>query len=564
MTEVRESRSSLEDASPPDGASVSLANAAIRPVAALRGWMNAKPSWRFPLVAFLAGALLTATFAPLSFFPAAFIAFPLMIVLIDCAKSRQQAFALGWWTGFGLFSIGLTWIGHSFTQQDNVPVILAPFAIFALAGLMALYIAATFWVSWRLWVRGPLRVVLFTAVWMLFEFARGYWFTGFPWHLAGSMWADWLPVAQLASLISIYGLSALTVLGFSVLAVFLSGRPSKIGYGLVAALALIFGFGTLWGQMRLQDNDTKYDLTVSLRLVQANVKQRDKWRSYLIDDHFDKHMNLSRGNSTRGRAEGVKLLIWPETAVQRENFDREASLLRWRMSRMLEFGSYAITGAPRFERTTEGANYFNSMFAFNSRGQLYARYDKKHLVPFGEYLPFQGVLRALGLEQLTGGASFTAGPSAQTIRLPGIPAFSPLICYEVIFPGRVALQADRPKWLLNITNDGWFGLTNGPYQHLGLARFRAIEEGLPLVRSASTGVSAVIDSYGRTVASLKVDHSGVLDSPLPLPLDAPAYSAGFKMMLTLSLVLLVATVFLVAAIRKARRQPGTEPAATTQ
>jgi len=542
------------DTSIPSGDKISPTtnSTAVRPVAALVKWMNAKPTWRFPLIAFLAGALLTTSFAPLSFFPGAMIAFPLMIVLIDCAKSRQQAFAFGWWAGFGLFSIGLTWIGHSFSQQDNVPAILAPFAIFALAGLMALYIAATFWVSWRLWVTGPLRVILFAVVWMLFEFARGYLFTGFPWHLAGSMWANWLPVAQLASVLSIYGLSALTVLVFSSLAVLLYRRQTKAVYAGLAALLLVFAGGALWGQMRLASNETQYDLAVSLRLVQANVKQRDKWRSHLIDDHFDKHMGLSRGDNKRGRAEGVKLLIWPETAVQRQNFDREGSLLRWRMSRMLEFGSYAITGAPRFAQTTGGANYYNSMFAFNSRGKLFARYDKKHLVPFGEYLPFQGVLKALGLEQLTGGVAFTAGPSAKTIRLPGIPAFSPLICYEVIFPGQVVLETDRPKWLLNITNDGWFGLTNGPHQHLGLARFRAIEEGLPLVRSASTGVSAVIDSYGRTVASLDVDQTGVLDSPLPMPLDAPAYTTGFKMMVTLALLLAVVTGFLTGAIRKAR------------
>lgn len=525
----------------------------VKPVAALAEWMEAKPNWRFPLIAFLAGALLTATFSPLSFFPAALIAFPLMIMLIDLARSRQQAFFFGWWAGFGLFSIGLTWIGYSFTQQDNVPAVLAPFAILILAGLMALYIAAVFWVSWRLWVKGPVRVLLFAAIWMLFEFARGYLFTGFPWHLAGTMWADWLPVAQLASVVSIYGLSALTVLGFSAFSLFLYKRPSPAVFISVATMVSVFVGGALWGQMRLQNNETEYDLAVSLRLVQANVKQRDKWRSYLIDDHFDKHMKLSRGDSERGRAEGVKLLIWPETAVQRESFDREASLLRWRMSRMLEFGSYAISGAPRYARTSEGASYYNSMFAFNSRGQLYARYDKKHLVPFGEYLPFRGLLKTLGLDQLAGNVAFTAGEGVETIRLPGVPPFSPLICYEVIFPGRVVSEQDRPDWLLNITNDGWFGLTNGPYQHLGLARFRAIEEGLPLVRSASTGISAVIDSYGRTVSSLAVDKTGVLDSPLPLPLNAPTYSTGFKMLITLLLTLLTASAFLVAGIIKTRR-----------
>lgn len=513
-------------------------------------WLGANTNWRVPLVSFLAGALLTSSFSPLSFLPGVFLAFPLMIFLLDRAKDARQAFGSGWWAGFGLFSVGLTWIGHSFTQQDNVPVVLAPFAILALAGLMALYVATMFWVSKKLWTRHPVRVLLFAAVWILFEFARGFLFTGFPWHLVGTMWADWITVAQSASLLSIYGLSAVTVLAASAPVVLFDReiRTSNIAVVLVPFLILI-GFA-VWGQMRLSSAETKYDLSVSLRLVQANVKQSEKWLSHLVDDHFDRHMRLSRGDSDRGRAEGVKLLIWPETAVQRETFDRDGSLLRWRMSRLLEFGSYAITGAPRYERTPDGVNYFNSLFAFNSRGQLYARYDKTHLVPFGEYLPFQGLLNALGLQQLTGGVAFTPGMQPQTIRLPGVPAFSPLICYEIIFPGQVFDPADRPEWLLNVTNDGWFGLTNGPYQHLGLARFRAIEEGLPVVRAASTGVSTVIDGYGRTVSKLGVDRAGVLDSPLPQALEIPSVSTGMKMLLVFVTVLLVITGFLIASLRR--------------
>lgn len=513
-------------------------------------WLDAKASWRIPLVAFLAGALLTATFAPLSFFPAAFLSFPLMVFLLDQAKTARHAFSMGWWTGFGLFSIGLTWIGHSFTQQDSVPVVLAPFAILALAGLMALYIALAFVVCHRMWVSGPLRVLLFASVWMLFEYARGFLFTGFPWHLAGTMWADWLPVAQGASLLSIYGLSALTVLAATAPAALTGTHSRGLAWGIIvpsiAALVAI----AIWGQARLATHETEYDLAVSLRLVQANVKQSEKWRSHLIDSHFDRHMRLSRGDSDRGRAEGVKLVIWPETAVQRETFDRDSSLLRWRMSRLLEFGSYAITGAPRFQRTPDGAQYFNSLFAFNSRGQLYGRYDKAHLVPFGEYLPFQGLLNAVGLNQLTGSQAFTSGDGPKTIRLPGVPPFSPLICYEIIFPGQVLDFDDRPKWLLNITNDGWFGLTNGPYQHLGLARFRAIEEGLPVVRAASTGVSTIIDAYGRSVAQLGVDREGILDSPLPRAIEPPAYTTSFKMLITLAVCLIIALIFTGLLLRR--------------
>lgn len=544
-------KSSDEEAVTPGAEKTASAENSIRPVMALKQWMHTKPGWRFPLVAFLAGALLTATFAPLSFFPAAFIAFPLMIVLIDCAASRQQAFAFGWWAGFGLFSIGLTWVGHSFSQQDNVPEFLAPFAILALAGIMALYIAATFWAAHRFWVKGAPRVVLFAAIWMLFEYARGFLFTGFPWHLAGSMWADWLPAAQIVSVTSIYGLSALTVLAAAAPAILLTRQTKPLVMILAIVPLIALGGAALWGQARLASHETEYDLSVSLRVVQANIKQREKWIPHLIDDHFNKHLRLSRAGSDRGKAEGIKLLIWPEAAVQRQNFDREASLLRWRMARMLDFGSYAITGAPRYQQLPGQTKYFNSLMAVNSRGQLHARYDKVRLVPFGEFVPFRGVFNAIGLSALTGN-SFDHGAGAQTISLPGVPSFSPMICYEIIFPGTVPTGADRPSWLLNVTNDGWFGLTNGPYQHLALARFRAIEEGLPIVRSANTGVSAIIDPYGRTVLSLGLDREGVLDSPLPRPIVAPEYSTAFKMMVTLALCLIVILGFVVSALRDRR------------
>lgn len=235
--------------------------------------------------------------------------------------------------------------------------------------------------------------------------------------------------------------------------------------------------------------------------------------------------------------------------MQRETFDRESSILRWRMSRMLDFGSYAITGTPRYQRTSGQVKFYNSLVAFNSRGQLYARYDKVRLVPFGEYVPFQSLFNMIGLSALAG-SSFDHGERSQTIALPGVPAFSPLICYEIIFPGTIPVGEERPGWLLNVTNDGWFGLTNGPYQHLGLARFRAIEEGLPVVRSANTGVSAIIDAYGRTVSSLGLDQSGILDSPLPSAIEPPDYSTSFKMMVTLALCLIVMLGFFLLMLRR--------------
>lgn len=501
------------------------------PIARLFDWLEARSRFGMPAFSFFIGILLSRAFAPLNIFPLLFIAIPFMIFLIDRARSGWHAFVYGWWTAFGFLSLGLNWIGYSFTQQQAVPAALAPVAVLALAGVMSLYIAFAFWASWKLWRPGPLRVLIFASFWTLFEIARGLWFTGFPWHQVGSAWAEWAWVAQSAYHIGVYGISFLTLLvAGSFVCLFDSGALVRRVMGPAIGIVLLM-LVALGGYLRLADSQTRYHLGISLRLVQANVQQYEKWLSYRIEDHFDKHLALSRGGDTEGKAKGIRLLIWPETAVQRENFDREGSLHRWRISKLLDYGAFAITGAPRYRKTDDGYAYYNSLFALNSSADLYARYDKVHLVPFGEFLPFEKTLRSLGLSQLTGGGSFTAGQRAQTIRLPGMPGFSPLICYEAVFPGQVTDPHDRPDWLLNITNDAWFGTTEGPYQHLALARLRAIEEGLPMVRAASTGVSAVIDGYGRTLSHMPVGRQGVLDSPLPMAIDRAPLSAGTRVIL---------------------------------
>ena len=516
-------------------------------VARFSSWLEAKNGTRVPVVAFLLGALLSRAFAPINFFPALFIALPFFLFLIANASNGKDAFRRGWWAGFGFFSFGLFWMGHSFTQQDHVPVILAPFATFALSAVMALYIAATFWMTWRLRVKGFPRVLVFAASWTLLELARGTWFTGFPWHLVGSAWADWNYLAQGAYWFSVYGLSFLTVLAASLFGSLLfepSGRRAVAGaFGGAAIMVTLLGTG----YNRVADEITEYHLSTSLKMVQANVKQREKWLSHLVDDHFENHMRLSRGESAK--AEGTKLLIWPETAVQRQTFDRKDSLLRWRVSRLLEYNSYAITGAPRYAVDGEKVTYFNSVFVVNSKGNLFARYDKNHLVPFGEYLPFGRLLEALGLSQLTGGSPFTEGTERDIIRLPGVPGFVPLICYESIFPGEMFGGGERPEWLLNLSNDAWFGQSDGPYQHLALTRLRAIEEGLPLVRSTSTGITAVIDGYGRTVTSLGLGKQGVVESPLPKALAAPMLPTGVRILAVLFLSAGIILFMLIQLIR---------------
>jgi apolipoprotein N-acyltransferase len=520
-------------------------------------WIENKGPISYWLFAFILGGLVSRVFAPVNFFPLLFLIVPIWLVAINRAQTAKQIFSFGWWVGFGMLSIGLNWIGYSFTQQDAVPVFLAPFAIMGLSGLLSIYIGLVFWLTWMIKTNAVARALIFAAIWTLAEIARGHLFTGFPWHIIGSMWANWLPIAQSASYISVYGLSLLTMIVAGTFYLFLFKKNlAKVITPLIAVSILLSV--SIVGYIRLENAQTQFHTGVSLRLVQANIKQRDKWRSSLIENHFDKHVALSRNASAEGKADNVRLLIWPETAVQRQSFDREGSIPRWRLSRLLDRGSYAIVGAPRYAANNGHYNFYNSLFAVNYKGDIHARYDKKHLVPFGEYLPFEGVLNTLGLSQLTGGSAFKSGRDNVTISLPGVPPFSPLICYEVIFPGRVTTnqpEQKRPEWLLNITNDGWFGLTEGPYQHLALARFRAIEEGLPLVRNAGGGISAVIDPYGRTISELELNRQGILDSVLPRSIAAPKVSVAMKVLITTLICLLLIVVGLLIKPRNHSSKP---------
>ncbi|GHF16295.1 apolipoprotein N-acyltransferase [Kordiimonas sediminis] len=502
-------------------------------------------------LSFLMGVFLSRTFSPYNFFPAVFLVFPVWILLIDRLKSTAQAYVVGWWGGFGLFATGLTWVGYSFTQQDAVPVMLAPLAILCLAGVLSIYTGLLFALCWRLWPRSGWRILLFAVLWTLFEMARGTLFTGFPWHVVGSLWADWSLMAQAAYIGSVYGLSFVTVLAAGCLIyAFRSDMALKDRLTLSLFAAALLSVQFTYGYVRLGAASVDFHNNVLIKVVQANVKQREKWISYLIEDHFDKHLQLSRGNSEEGIAEGAKLLIWPETSVQRENFDREGSVVRWRVSQVLEAGSYALVGAPRYEVQNGNLTYYNSLFAVNSNANLYARYDKTHLVPFGEYLPFASLLEKLGIAQMVGGAPFAGGPGPQTIKLPGVPSFSPLICYEAIFPGAVTDPSNRPEWLLNISNDGWFGLTEGPYQHLALSRFRAIEEGLPLLRSTSTGISAMVDPYGRTLSKLGLNTTGTMNVNLPKALEAPLVPTASKILILAGFLIFLLIILFIIEKRK--------------
>jgi apolipoprotein N-acyltransferase len=488
--------------------------------------------WRRFLFAFAAGALSALSFAPFGIWPLLLLGFAALTLLIDGAVThrnpvRSAAFA-GWAFGFGQFLIGLYWVGYAFLVDAADHLWQLPFIALILPGGLALFITLAAAVSAYGWRTGWQRVFILTACYAAAEWLRGNIFTGFPWNLPGYGWAASLGVLQSASVIGVYGLSFLTVLfGASLALLFAPSRVKE--WPVPAALTLLFILIWVGGALRL--NAQIPDVAgVRLRLVQPNVPQQDKYIPELRAQHWRELMDLSLAKNGPAPTH----IIWPESAPpfllarQAQALDEVAILTG--TNRVL------MTGALRVDVTAgQEPTFYNSFMVFAHGGKLIATYDKFHLVPFGEYVP--DFLRKLGLSNVVNiPGSFGFGTGPVTISVPGAPPMGPLICYEILFPGEVTAK-DRPQWFVNVTDDSWFGPPSsaGPYQHLLIARVRAIEEGLPVARAANTGISAVIDPMGRIVAKLGSGKAGVVDSALPAALPETFFAkfgeAGFLLML---------------------------------
>jgi apolipoprotein N-acyltransferase len=490
--------------------------------------------WRRILLAFGAGGIATFALPPFDLWPAPFLSFPVLVWLIDgCGAGALggslAAAGIGWWFGFGYFLTGLYWIGNAFLVDSKTFGWLLPFAVTLLPAGLALYTAFGVGLARLIWTRGPLRVLAIAVTLTLAEWLRGHLLTGFPWNAFGYALATALPLAQTASLIGLWGLTFIAVFVYASPAV-LSDEPGDSGWRWVvpgAAIALI-GAMAVFGVMRLGATPTSTVDGVRLRIMQPNLQQDEKFRYSQKQAVMDRYLALSdraSGPRSSGIAD-VTHLIWPESAFP-FFLVREPDALA-RISTLLPDRTVLITGAVRPAETMPNQaikHAYNSVYVIDHRGSVLSVYDKVHLVPFGEYLPFQSTLEGFGLMQLTklpGG--FVPGDRRRTLAVPGAPAFLPLVCYEIVFPGETVPKSERPGWMLNLTNDGWFGMSSGPYQHMQQARLRAIEQGLPLVRAANTGISAVVDPVGRVVASLPLGTEGVLDSSLPKPLRPTPYA----------------------------------------
>ena len=495
--------------------------------------------WRRAALACGAGVASTLALPPLHLLPFLFVAFVVLVLLIEASPSARAAFALGWWFGVGQFASGLYWIAHALLVDAERFGWLVPFAVGGLSAGLAIFTAIAVVLARSLGKRGEALVVALAASWAAMEWLRGTILTGFPWNPMSSAWIESTAVAQSAALFGAYGLSLVTVqvaAAPATLAASAGARPwSRLRPTVLAALVL----ATLHigGWMRIADVEDSLVPGIRLRIVQGNIEQALKWRPEQAEASFQRYLRLSASLSDLP----VTHVIWPETAAP--ILLTGDPVRRAAIGAVVPPGGLALIGVIRAE--FEGGRVqraWNSLQALDPAGSIVGTYDKFHLVPFGEYMPFRAYLA--GFEFIPGSLDFSTGPGVVTLDLPGLPAVGPLICYEVIFPGEVVNPDRRPMWLLNLTNDAWFGHSSGPYQHLASARMRAIEEGLPLVRAANTGISAVIDPYGRVVASLGLGREGIIDSALPRPLASLTMFASYGNWIT---GVLIAAMALVAA-----------------
>lgn len=528
----------------------------------MKARLAALPAWQRTGLAVATGALSTFAFAPYDFWPMMVPAFALLLWLVDGASSWRGALLFGWALSFGQLVVGLDWISVAFRYQAQMPPIIGHLAVLLLAVGMAFFAGAATAIARCFWRPTPDRVCLLGLCWMGGEWLRGHVLTGFPWNLIGSLWANWLPLAQGASFIGVYGLTLLTVI-WCATAGLLADRDKV--RPVVLLLAGSFGLAYGLGSWRLSQNPERFNSSVQVHIVQTNIGQEEKWQEGGASPIFARYMQLS---AEAIAAHGPGIIIWPETAIPPfagrtaegrsviESFTDDPATRAYVAGKLLRQGGYLLAGVDQFAYDNEGtiARAYNSMIAIDAHGQSVGRYDKVHLVPFGEYLPARPVLQWLGLDKLAAGAiDFSSGTGPAVLHLADVPPFAPIICYEAIFTGAVvSTHGRRPAWILNISNDAWFGTSSGPHQHLAQARLRAIEEGLPVVRSTPTGISTIIDPLGRLVAQLPPGHAQVLSHYLPRPIATTLYGKFHNG--TLVILVLVVSLLILRSRQKRRAQ----------
>lgn len=525
--------------------------------------MSAFKGWKRYGLAGLGGVAATLAMAPYYLLPLLVIGYGILASLLTSLldghgldsepRPLLRAFLTGWAFGFGYFISGLYWMGFAFLVRAEDFAWMIPIAIPAFAAFLGLFFALPSLlfviVRKRLNIDGWQQGIALASFISFFEYLRGHILTGLPWNLTGQAMTGWIAGAQTVSFYGTYGLGLIIlILTCSPAYLMRTNQRPLIGWAYcVAGFAIIYGIGAIM----LAASPTRLNEDIVVSIVQPNISQKDKINPALVRQNFDTLINLSAsGRAGRDAANPAQYLIWPENAVSW--IDEQPGVLNL-INDKIAPETIILTGSLRRSFENSGTQkFYNTMGILEADGKnrsVTGFYDKHHLVPFGEYLPLKGFLKAIGLSQLAPVEDgFTPGQGPQTYSIGPAP-FSPLICYETIFPGAMHPRNARPEWLVTVTNDAWFGDDAGPKQHLDQARLRTIETGLPMVRAANTGISSVIDANGRTLARVNLYNQGVLDQALPTAKKAPLYS---KLGDTLYFVMLFLSLGIAAFYRKTR------------
>jgi apolipoprotein N-acyltransferase len=508
--------------------------------------------WRRYAVSLVAGALASFSQAPFDFFAVCLISFPVLVWLLDGAAAdtsggrlRQLAapFATGWWFGFGYFIGGLWWVGNAMFVDLARYAWALPIAVLALPAILAVFYGLAAALARPFWSDGIGRIAALAVAFGITEWLRTFVFTGFPWNAIGYAVMPVPHLMQSVAIVGMVGMNTLAVFVFAMPALLAGSRHVRLG---IAALLVLAALHAGFGFVRLSfpgDGDAE---TLAIRVVQPSIDQSEKWNSTVRDRIFQTYLEMSDRPATEG-APKPQLLLWPETSVPFILQDRPDALTA--LGELVDEGQTLLTGAVRIEGESAvdpDARFYNSVVGINSAGVIFDAVDKVHLVPLGEFVPFEQWLAKIGITKLVHlPGSFSAGGPRHAIEVaPGVGAVA-FICYEVIFPGLVAKDTRNADLIVNVTNDAWYGRSPGPYQHFRQAQVRAVEAGRPMIRAANNGISAAVDARGRVIDALALDAIGIMDVELPLsPADRLRTEHAGSIGWGVALVLLLVAVFL--------------------
>lgn len=474
--------------------------------------------WRRALAALAAGAFAALSQPPFDFFAICFISFPVLVWLLDGAASQPgelllrraaRPFLIGWWFGFGYFLAGLWWTGSALLVEAELFAWALPLAVLGLPALLAIFYGLATMLARLAWSDGAGRIAALAAGFALAEWLRGFVLTGFPWNAIGQAAMPAPLLMQSVGAISMIGVNALAVFVFATPALLASSRSCRAGFA-AAGLAIALHAG--YGAWRLASAEAAPPL-LSVRIVQPSIDQKEKWDASVRQRIFRTLLDLS-GHPPAEGAPIPELIVWPETSIPFVLSEQPDALAA--LADMVSDGQMLMAGVVRVEGERADARYYNSIVVIDSAGEIVDAADKMWLVPFGEFMPFADFLSRIGVEKLVRSVSaFTTGSHRNLLSTPGGATALPFVCYEIIFPGAAGYGDTEADFILNLTNDAWFGDTPGPYQHFRQAQIRAVEAGRPLVRAANNGVSGVVDAYGRVIDAFALNAVGTLDIVVP-------------------------------------------------